>query len=65
MGLIQETEADVTNMALNRREMSPVLKEQIVCFHKESRNKSKIAKITQYDRSTVLEKVFEIFEEVC
>lgn len=40
-------------MASNRREMSPVLKEQIVHLHKEGRNKSEIAEITGYDRSTV------------
>lgn len=40
-------------MASNRREMSPVLKEQIVRLHKEGRNNSVIAEITGYDRSTV------------
>lgn len=44
--------------------MSPVLKEQIVCFHKERINKSEIAKITQYDRSMVFEKIFEIMYSV-
>lgn len=40
-------------MTSNRREMSPVLKEQIVRLHKEGRNNSEIAEITGYDRSTV------------
>ena len=40
-------------MASNRREMTPVLKEQIVRLNNEGRNKSEIAEITGYDRSTI------------
>jgi transposase len=40
-------------MASSRREMSQILKEQIVRLHTEGRNISEIAKITGYNRSTV------------
>ena len=40
-------------MASNRREITPVLKEQIVRLNNEGRNKSEIAEITGYDRSTI------------